>query len=309
MFGDLHIHMILDGVYYRAAIDAQKEHPLDGLIRARLSDYQARGVCLLRDGGDAWGVSLRARELAGEYGIDYRSPAFPIYRRGHYGAFIGRGFDTEDEYRALLDEAGEKRADFIKLMISGLIDFDHFGVLTEPGPEPQDIRRMIELAHAAGFAVMAHVNGDRAVTAALQAGVDSIEHGAYLSESVLLRMAQQRTLWVPTLSTIGNLIGSGRYPDAVLKRLLAQQQEAVRRPHRPRQRCRGVACDARAGHFGRARVSHCGARPTRGAASAGGRSVRFCYILPKVTVDLPKFLRYNNEKCQKERERYAICAF
>lgn len=228
MFGDLHIHMILDGVYYRAAIDAQKEHPLDGLVRARLSDYQARGVCLLRDGGDAWGVSLRARELAGEYGIDYRSPAFPIYRRGHYGAFIGRGFDTEDEYRALLDEAGEKRADFIKLMISGLIDFDHFGVLTEPGPEPQDIRRMIELAHAAGFAVMAHANGDRAVTAALQAGVDSIEHGAYLSESVLLRMAQQRTLWVPTLSTIGNLIGSGRYPDAVLRRLLAQQQEAVR---------------------------------------------------------------------------------
>ena len=181
MFGDLHIHMILDGVYYRAAIDAQKEHPLDGLVRARLSDYQARGVCLLRDGGDAWGVSLRARELAGEYGIDYRSPAFPIYRRGHYGAFIGRGFDTEDEYRALLDEAGEKRADFIKLMTSGLIDFDHFGVLTEPGPEPQDIRRMIELAHAAGFAVMAHANGDRAVTAALQAGVDSIEHGAYLS--------------------------------------------------------------------------------------------------------------------------------
>lgn len=228
MFGDLHIHMILDGVYYRAAIDAQKEHPLDGLVRARLSDYQARGVCLLRDGGDAWGVSLRARELAGEYGIDYRSPAFPIYRRGHYGAFIGRGFDTEDEYRALLDEAGEKRADFIKLMISGLIDFDHFGVLTEPGPEPQDIRRMIELAHAAGIAVMAHANGDRAVMAALQAGVDSIEHGAYLSESVLLRMAQQRTLWVPTLSTIGNLIGSGRYPDAVLKRLLAQQQEAVR---------------------------------------------------------------------------------
>ena len=25
MFGDLHIHMILDGVYYRAALDAQKE--------------------------------------------------------------------------------------------------------------------------------------------------------------------------------------------------------------------------------------------------------------------------------------------
>ena len=178
----------------------------------------------------------------------------------------------------------------------------------------QDIRRMIELAHAAGFAVMAHANGDRAVTAALQAGVDSIEHGAYLSESVLLRMAQQRTLWVPTLSTIGNLIGSGRYPDAVLKRLLAQQQEAVRfvAAHGGRIGLgsdAGAWHDARAGHFGRARVSHCSARPAHGAASAGGRSACFCYILSKVTVDLPKFLRYNNEKCQKERERYAICAF
>ena len=200
MFGDLHIHMILDGVYYRAAIDAQKEHPLDGLVRARLSDYQARGVCLLRDGGDAWGVSLRARELAGEYGIDYRSPAFPIYRRGHYGAFIGRGFDTEDEYRALLDEAGEKRADFIKLMISGLIDFDHFGVLTEPGPEPQDIRRMIELAHAAGFAVMAHANGDRAVMAALQAGVDSIEHGAKLTDEMVKLFKERGAFLCTTIS-------------------------------------------------------------------------------------------------------------
>lgn len=74
MLGDLHIHMILDGVYYRAAIDAQKAHPLDGLIRERLADYQRRGITFLRDGGDAWGVCLRAKALAGEYGIDYRGP-------------------------------------------------------------------------------------------------------------------------------------------------------------------------------------------------------------------------------------------
>ena len=102
MFGDLHIHMILDGVYYRAAIDAQRDKPRDDLIRARLADYQARGITFLRDGGDAWGVSLRAKALAGEYGIDYRSPAFPIYLRGHYGAFIGRGFSDLSGYRALL---------------------------------------------------------------------------------------------------------------------------------------------------------------------------------------------------------------
>ena len=43
----------------------------------------------------------------------------------------------------------------------------------------------------------------------------------------LLRIAKTRTLWVPTLSTIGNLIGCGRYPDEVLQALLHKQQEKV----------------------------------------------------------------------------------
>lgn len=227
MYGDLHIHMILDGANYRAAIDAQREKPLDALIRARLSDYRARNVTFLRDGGDAWGVSLRAKALAGEYGVDYRSPAFPIYRRGHYGAFIGRGFSDFGEYRALLAEARDLGADFIKLMISGLIDFSRPNTLTEVGLPPGEIRVMIDLAHDAGFAVMAHGNGDAAVSAALDVGVDSVEHGAFFSEETLLRLAETKTLWVPTLSTVGNLVGSGRYPDGVLIPLLQEQQRKV----------------------------------------------------------------------------------
>ncbi len=227
MYGDLHIHMILDGVYYRAAIDAHRQKPDDTLIRRRLADYQARGVTFLRDGGDAWGVSLRAKELAREYGIDYRSPAFPIFKRGHYGAFIGRGFADFDEYRRLLDEVRSRGGDFVKLMISGLIDFSRPQTLTEEGLTPDEIGAMAEAAHERGFAVMVHANGDRAVGAALDAGVESVEHGAFLSEATLLRMAETGTLWVPTLSTIGNLIGCGRYPDAVLQSLSKSQQEKV----------------------------------------------------------------------------------
>lgn len=228
MLGDLHIHMILDGVYYRAAIDSQRESPCDTLIRARLADYRTREISFLRDGGDAWGVSLRAKELAGEYGIDYRSPAFPIYLRGHYGAFIGRGFSDLSEYRALLAEVSARGGDFVKLMIAGLIDFSCPNTLTEAGMPPALIRDAIALAHDMGFAVMVHANGDLPVNAALDAQVDSIEHGAYLHEQTLARLAEGKTLWVPTLSTIGNLIGRGRYPDAVLRPLLAEQQEKVR---------------------------------------------------------------------------------
>lgn len=224
---DLHIHMVLDGVNWKAAIAAHAARPDDGLIRARLEDYRARGVTFLRDGGDRWGVCLRARALAKNYGIDYRCPAFPIYQKGHYGAFIGRGFADWTEYARLLDEAQAQGADFIKLMISGLIDFHVYGQLTEAGPAPEDIRKMITLARERGFAVMAHANGDTAVCAALDAGAESIEHGAYLSRDTLRRLAASETVWVPTLSTIADLIGCGRYPDEVLHRLLAGQQEAV----------------------------------------------------------------------------------
>lgn len=227
MLGDLHIHMILDGVDYRSAIDAHRRKPDDAILRARLADYQARGVTFLRDGGDAKDVSYRARSLAREYGIDYRTPIFPIHKQGHYGAFIGRSYADLTGYRRLLDELRRGRADFVKLMISGLIDFSRPNTLTEPSLGAEEIFALIDEAHDRGFSVMVHANGDEAVSAALDAGVESIEHGAFLSEDTLLRMAATRTLWVPTLATVGNLIGAGRYPDAVLRDLLAKQQEKV----------------------------------------------------------------------------------
>lgn len=223
---DLHIHMILDGLDFRKAIDAHRKSPQEHIIRERLRQYREMGIDFLRDGGDAWGVCTYAKALAKEYGIDYRSPAFPIYKRGHYGSFIGKGFDTIEEYKMLLNEAEREGADFIKLMISGLIDFSKPNTLTEKGLYPDEITQMIDLAHRRGFAVMVHANGDQAVNAALDAQVDSIEHGAFLSEKTLLRM--KNTLWVPTLSTIGNLIGSGRYPDSVLIPLLQEQVQKVR---------------------------------------------------------------------------------
>ena len=225
MFGDLHIHMILDGVYYRAAIDAHRQQPADNLIRVRLADYQARGIRFLRDGGDAWGVSLQAKALAAQYGIDYRSPAFPIHLQGHYGGFIGRGFSTWQELSALLRQIRQQGGDFVKLMISGLIDFSRPDALTEASPPADSIHRMVAMAHDAGFAVMVHANGDDSVNAALDEKAESVEHGAFLHEETLLRLAQSSAVWVPTLSTVGDLIGSGRYPDEVLRPLLARQQE------------------------------------------------------------------------------------
>ena len=226
---DCHIHMVLDGVNWKDAIARHKAAPQEALIRQTLECYQALGFSYLRDGGDRWGVCALAAGLAPEYGIRHRSPGFPIYKNGHYGSFIGRGFDSFAEYRALIREARAHGAQFIKLMISGLMDFDHYGVLTDEPLPPGLIRDMIACAHDEGFSVMAHANGDGTVCAALAGGVDSIEHGAYLTDETLCRLAESHAVWVPTLVTIGNLIGCGRFPDTVLKPLLEYQMNAVQK--------------------------------------------------------------------------------
>ena len=112
-------------------------------------------------------------------------------------------------------------------MISGLMDFDHYGVLSEPGLGEEEIGELIRIAHGEGFAVMAHANGAKTVLAAAKAGVDSIEHGAYLNEEALCAMRDAGTVWVPTLSTIGNLRGKGRFEEEAVEKILASAQENV----------------------------------------------------------------------------------
>ena len=229
MLSDCHIHMVLDGVYWKDAIARHRAGVREDWVRRTLSAYRQRGITYLRDGGDRWGVCSLAARLAPEYGIRYRIPGAPIHKNGHYGGFIGRGFDTMADYRALVEDARHSGADFIKIMISGLMDFDRLGVLTDVPLTPEEIREMIAIAHGEGFSVMAHANGDATVAAAIAAGVDSVEHGAYLGQETLHRLAESRTVWVPTLVTFGNLIGCGRFPDAVLKPLLEGAMENVRR--------------------------------------------------------------------------------
>ena len=228
MLWDCHMHMVLDGRDWRAAIGRHREKPREDWIRGVLQQYVRQGFGYLRDGGDRWGVGAKARELAPEYGIRYRTPLAPLYHRGHYGAFIGTGYGDLREYTALVRQQRERGADFIKIIISGLMDFDRSGVLTEEGLPGEEIRELIHIAHEEGFAVMAHANGARTVEAAAAAGVDSVEHGAYLDEEALCAMKENGTVWVPTISTVGNLRGKGRFREEAVEAILESALENVR---------------------------------------------------------------------------------
>ncbi|MBQ3492240.1 MAG: amidohydrolase family protein [Oscillospiraceae bacterium] len=220
MKADCHMHMVLDGVNWKSAIARHRDNPQEDFIRNALQTYKDLGYTYLRDGGDKWGVGAKARELAPDYGITYRTPLSPLCKAGHYGAFIGTAFENAAEFARQVVNIRKNGGDFIKIMISGLMDFHQFGVLSEPGLAQKEITELVHIAKEEGMSVMVHANGADTVIAAAEAGVDSVEHGAYLDRNALDAMKDAGAVWVPTLSTIGNLLGKGRFPDDQVKEIL-----------------------------------------------------------------------------------------
>ena len=229
MFGECHAHIIMDGVNYRRAVDMHKNGPDDQIIKAHLKAYQDKGITFVRDGGDALGVSLRAKEIAPEYGIDYRTPVFAIHKEGHYGSIVGKSFATMREFHDRVLEAKKAGADFIKIMTTGIMDFNAHGAVTGTPLDAAVVKEMVHIAHEEGMNVMSHTNGDYGVQAAVEAGVDSLEHGNYMNEDSLAMLAQSHTVWVPTLVTVRNLMGDGRYEDEVLWPIIESAKENVRK--------------------------------------------------------------------------------
>lgn len=216
MFGECHAHIFMNGVDYQKAVRTHQLRPDEKVIREHLSEYQKRGITYVRDGGDHYGASALARKLAPEYGITYRTPVFGIHKNGHYGKIVGYGFDTMKEYQELVKKAVSQQADFIKIMTTGLMDFDNHGKVTGTALEKEEVREMIHIAHEEGMAVMSHTNGAKAAADVIEAGVDSLEHGNFMDEDTIRLLSQSETVWVPTTVTVRNLIGEGRFSDEVL---------------------------------------------------------------------------------------------
>lgn len=218
----------MNGTDYRKAVQTHKVQANEASVRSALEAYRKAGVTYVREGGDPYGASLLAGRLASEYGIEYRSPVFAIHKNGHYGKIVGRGFDTLKEYHQRVLEAASEGADFIKIMTTGLLDFNDDGKVTGTPVDEAEVREMVHIAHEEGFAVMSHTNGIYGTRAAIEAGVDSLEHGNYMDAETIAMLADSNTVWVPTLVTVRNLVGCGRYEDSVLNPIIHQAEVLVR---------------------------------------------------------------------------------
>ena len=91
-------------------------------------------------------------------------------------------------------------ADVIKVCASG-------GVLSESDPvdvpqlTPDELHAIMSEAHSWGRKVAAHAHGDTAARLAVEAGVDSIEHGSFVQPATLQLMKNKGVYLVPTRMT------------------------------------------------------------------------------------------------------------
>ena len=219
MFGENHAHIFMNGINYKAAVNRHRQGVDIEVIHEHFRAYKEKGIQFIRDGGDDLGVSEKAKEIASEYGIIYRTPIFAIHKKGHYGGIVGKAFTDMKEYVYLVKEVRRRGGDFIKIMTTGIMNFDTDGSVTEEPLKFDEVKEMVHIAHEEGFCVMSHTNGARAVLEAALAGVDSIEHGNYIDEEAMWAMRENGTVWVPTITVVKNMIGCGRFSDDVLERI------------------------------------------------------------------------------------------
>lgn len=173
---------------YRAAANAERT------IR--------NGITTIRDLGAADGIDLALKKAIDEGVV--KGPRMlvsgkAICMTGGHGHFMGCEVDGADEARKAARQQLKAGADVIKVMATG-------GVLT-PGVEPgspqltvEELRAAIEEAHKAGKRTATHAQGTTGIANAIEAGVDSVEHGIFLNQKLVDLMAEKGVFYVPTLA-------------------------------------------------------------------------------------------------------------
>ena len=129
-----------------------------------------------------------------------------------------------DEARKAVRQRYKEGVDLIKITATG-------GVLSlaTNGQNAQftdeEMRAIVTTAHEYGLKVAAHAHGTEGMKRAVLAGVDSIEHGTFMSEEVVALMKEHGTYYVPTLSA-GHFVldkakTPGYFPPVVIPKALA----------------------------------------------------------------------------------------
>ena len=179
-------------IAYKMVAGFAKDKLLGGVTTIRtvggLGSFDTR----LRDEIEA-GTKTGPRILASNQGISVPG--------GHMAGSVAVAASSVPDALTHLEQSEKEKVDLIKLMITGgVLDAKEKGVPGELKMPPEMVRAICEKAHADGYLVAAHVESPEGVRDALENGVDSIEHGAKLSEDMINLFKERGAFLCTTIS-------------------------------------------------------------------------------------------------------------
>ena len=210
---NLHVHLPASGKPRKKPSDPKKLVKLitsNGLMRRvgiRLCEGYARtellsGVTTIRTVGGvadfdtvirdqaAAGAILSPRVVASNMAVSVPG--------GHMAGSLAYEARTPEEAAACVEKIAAEKPDLIKLMITGgVLDATEKGTPGEMKMPPEMIKAVCDAAHKLGYTVAAHTESPAGVKAALENGVDSIEHGAKMDEETV-RLYKERGAFLCT---------------------------------------------------------------------------------------------------------------
>ena len=201
-FIDSHVHLVPDGGWNEETPNEERKNAAlvcEGVSNAR--ELLKAGVVACRDLGSYKGYALGIRDAVKKgllEGPEIMACGRAVCARGGHGYEIGYEVNGANEMRGAVRQVVKDGADVVKIMASGGVN--------SPGPEPgpceltkEEIWCAVETAHAWGRKAGVHAHGNTAIRRCVEAGVDSVEHGVFMTEDIMDMMAEMGTFLVPTL--------------------------------------------------------------------------------------------------------------
>jgi imidazolonepropionase-like amidohydrolase len=242
---DLHTHLCLPMNPYEGGARGLEPTP-DTLALAAINAVNnarlliSMGVTTVRDCGSHGHGIFTVRtliETGSLQGPRIVACGRAITMTGGHCAYLGVEADGVDAVRKAARVEMRAGAQALKLMASGA------GAEAEESPydihlSEAELRAAVDEAHARGITACAHAVNPQAVRNAVNAGIDSIEHGVLLDEASLELMCKNGVAFVPTLWTFqmtaafGAVFGTKQSVVEELRRRVQVHLDAVRIAHR-----------------------------------------------------------------------------
>jgi imidazolonepropionase-like amidohydrolase len=240
-FMDAHTHLTHNYTDYKRErmdqIDLNvSEHALRATVHARAT--LEAGFTTVRDVGSRFpaskefvdvalrnsinnGLIVGPRMLVATYGIGATGGHFDP-TSGFRDMLFGREpdysegiADGPDAIRKAVRFEVKNGADVIKAAVSGGV-FSLADEVDTPQFTPAEMAALVDEAHRLRKKVAVHCHGDQAAKEAIEAGVDSIEHGSFLKPETLTLMKNRGTYLTPTLMATEYIMSKiDTYPPAV----------------------------------------------------------------------------------------------